>query len=88
MSQPETVVVRLPIKGSNQTSEYIEYRVTPQSLAKIMLDIINNSSPEFLSSMDDCLEELLDVIDEVLDPPKQTLEERMNYFFDKLVLNK
>jgi len=88
MSQPETVVVRLPIKGSNQTGEFIEYRVTPKSLAKIMLDIINDSSPEFLSSMDDCLEELLDVIDEILDPPKQKLEERMNYFFDKLVLNK
>jgi hypothetical protein len=88
MSQPETVVVRIPINGNDPTGMFVEYKVTPKNLAYIMLDIINNSSPEFLSSIDESLEEILDVIDEVLDPPKETTEERMNKFFDKLVLNK
>jgi len=78
MNQSDSVVVRIPRKSSDPNSELDEYRVTPEFLAGIVLEMVEKGSPEALSIFsEERLEEVLDDVFIILDPPKKTAEERV-----------
>ena len=88
MNLPKTVVVRIPRKSNdpnNTNSELVEYRVTQEFLAGIVLEIIEKSSPEALSKFsEDSLEEVMDDAFEILNPPEKTFEERLVEYFNMI----
>ena len=95
MSLPESVVVRLPCNSGSlngEPVEYREYRLSPKSLATILLELIESENPpEFIKNMDeDKIEEALQIAYEILGKNcyKQSSHQHIHDLFDKLVLKK
>jgi hypothetical protein len=92
MSLPESVVVRLPRNSGSLNGEPVEYRVSPKSLATILLEFIESENPpEFIKNMDeDKIEEALQIAYEILGKNcyKQSSHQHIHDLFDKLVLKK